>query len=129
MPKTPVKDRRAHGRHEATFDLQGAPAEGGSIARMTARNLSLGGLYCTSTADFPEMTRLAVRLLLPLDGESGASEPVDAEAVVVRRQERPSASGTLRYELALYFTKLEDAARAQLRRFLARRPAVVEHDA
>jgi hypothetical protein len=123
-----VKDRREHGRHEATFDLQGAPAQGGSLARMVARNLSLGGLYCTSAADFPEMTRLAVRLMLPADGAASATEPVDLEAVVVRRQERASVSGSPRYELALYFVRLETAARSRIERFLAGREILVEDD-
>jgi len=82
---------------------------------MTASDLSLGGLYCSSTRDYPEMTRLAVRLRLPSDA------PIDVEAVVVRRERRASVSGEGRYELALFFTGMSDGARETLARFLAQR--------
>ena len=94
MSKPGEKERRAHPRHEATLDLQGTPGDGGVVCRMVARNLSLGGLYCTSSTDFPEMTRLAVRLQLPRKGVSDAgTEPVELEAVVVRREELTASTG------------------------------------
>ncbi len=87
---------------------------------MQGADLSLGGLRCTSTADFPEMTQLAVRLMLPVDG-NGRTETVDVNAVVVRRNELPSAtSDDLRYELALFFTGLESDAKDRISRFLER---------
>jgi hypothetical protein len=86
---------------------------------MVASNLSAGGLYCTSTADFPEMTRLAVRLMLPGDDdERDAAQPVDVEAVVVRREELSSTNGDPRYRLALFFTKVDDDARRRLAGFV-----------
>ena len=84
---------------------------------MVASDLSLGGLHCSSSQDYPEMTRLAVRLLLPLGGRV---ETVDVEAVVVRRAELTSSSGGTRFELGLFFTSLRDEARERLARFLAR---------
>ena len=75
-----VAERRANPRISAVFDLQGTPDKGGIVARMQGADLSLGGLRCTSTADFPEMTQLAVRLLLPVEG-NGQSEPVDVNAL------------------------------------------------
>ena len=87
---------------------------------MEGADLSLGGLRCTSTADFPEMTRLAVRLMLPIDGNA-QTEPVDIKAVVVRRTEIPSATqDESRFELALFFTDLEGDARDRITRFLDR---------
>jgi hypothetical protein len=116
--KTDVSERRAHPRHTAEIEVQGRPGDGGAIARMVTRDLSLGGLYCSSTTDFPEMTRLAVRLLLPpADGE-GDPTPIDLEAVVVRREKRPAANGHPRYELALFFTRLTGPARERLRFYL-----------
>ena len=79
--------------------------------------LTLGGLYCSSSKDYPEMTRLAVRLQLP---SAPAPEPIDVEAVVVRREKLASVSGNGRYELALFFTKMTDDARDTLARYLAR---------
>jgi hypothetical protein len=115
-----VTERRLNPRFSAVFDIQGTPDEGGVVARMQAADLSLGGLRCTSTADFPEMTRLAVRLLLPTGG-NGQSEPVDVQAVVVRRNEiRSATQDDSRFELALFFTGLEGDARDRITRFLDR---------
>jgi len=113
-------ERRAHQRIETAVRVQGTPEEGGVTARMLASNLSLGGLYCTSSADFPEMTRLAVRLMLPREGgEPPELEPLDVEAVVVRREERVSPSGEPQYELGLFFTGMDEEARRRLETFVA----------
>jgi hypothetical protein len=84
---------------------------------MVASDLSLGGLHCSSSQDYPEMTQLAVRLLLP---DGSRVETLDVEAVVVRRMELASSSGAPRFELGLFFTGLSDDARARLTKFLAR---------
>ena len=114
-------ERRAYPRIEAEIEAQGAPDQGGVVARMVTRNLSLGGLFCTSARPFPEMTRLAVRLMLPcVRGENGRTEPVDLEAVVVRSEAVADAScGDARYELGLFFVNLDDGTRERLRRYLA----------
>ena len=114
-------ERRAHPRIQTRFDLQGGPGTGETTARMVANNLSLGGLCCTSTDDFPEMTRLAVRLMLPLNGET-RSEPVEIEAVVVRRRElNGSSSGDPRFELSLFFTEVDDDVRSRLDAYIQHR--------
>lgn len=108
-------ERRSHARFQRTFDLEGQA--GTTVARMVASDLSLGGVYCASSHDFPEMTRLAVRMLLPNGTEP---EPVDAEAVVVRRKKLRSATGNdSRFELALFFTHVDDSGRERLARYLA----------
>jgi len=114
-----VDERRKHQRQDTEFKMEGFTDEGGVVARMVARNLSLGGLYCTSAKDFPEMTRLAVRLMLPIADETDPA-PLDVEAVVVRREAIAEASnGDQRYELALYFTGLEAPAQERLQSYLA----------
>ena len=113
--KTTV-ERRSHPRRATSFDLQGSPEAGGELARMTAKDLSLGGLYCTSSADFPEMTRLAVRVMLP-DGR-GEVTPLELSAVVVRRVAVASVSGTPRFELALFFPALDQEQRRRLTEFI-----------
>ena len=87
---------------------------------MIASDLSLGGLYCSSSRDYPEMTRLAVRLRLPFESKE---VPIDVDAVVVRREARESVLGNGRYELALFFTGMSDDAREALARFIGRRVA------
>ena len=120
MSKTNVENRRVHERHDTRFEIRGTPDQGGVVARMVARNLSLGGLYCTSSTDFPEMTRLAVRLMLPSEGGGPAAEtePIELEAVVVRRDKSNGSGGGPRYDLALYFTGVNEQAKGQLQRYL-----------
>jgi hypothetical protein len=113
------KERRAHARHETTLELHGTSNQGEIVARMVATNLSAGGLYCTSTTDFPEMTRLGVRLMLACNG---AVKPVDLEAVVVRR-EKVASLGAPRYELALFFTSVQPAARREVESYLDQQSA------
>jgi len=117
----PDVERRAHPRIQTEFQLQGSPEDGGIVARMVANNLSLAGLQCISSSNFPEMTRLVVRLLLPSNnGSENVTEPLDIEAVVVRSVETPSAStGTPRFELGLFFTGVEDEVKQRLATFIA----------
>lgn len=111
-------ERRAHPRHPAELSLHASVEEGGTVARMVTRDLSLGGVYCTSKADFPEMTRLAVTLMVPI-GNNGDTRGLDIEAVVVRRRELGAASdGEPRFELGLYFTRMDDAAREEIERLV-----------
>ena len=112
-------ERRAHTRYAAEIQVQGTPEDGGVVARMISSNLSEGGLACVSTANFAEMTRLAVRLMLPLKGASEDFAPLDVEAVVVRSEEIGSATGSQRFELALFFTQMEEDTKEQLRQYLA----------
>ena len=110
-------ERRSHARFSHQFEIEGPQDGHGTHARMVASDLSLGGLHCSSSQDYPEMTRLAVRLQLP---NGSRVETLDVEAVVVRRMELASFSGAARFELGLFFTGLSDDARARLARFLAR---------
>src|SRR5262245_57356880 len=113
VSKTTV-ERRTSPRKTHSFEVHGR-ADAGELARMTARDLSLGGLYCTSSADFAEMTRLAVTLMLP----DGDAHPLDVQAVVVRRKEvHGAATGRPLFELALFFHALTEAQRNRLASFL-----------
>ena len=112
-----IVERRSHARFSHEFEIEAPPDDQGTVARMVASDLSLGGLQCSSSRDYPEMTRLAVRLILP---NGSRVETLDVEAVVVRRMELASSSGAARFELGLFFTGLSDDARTRLSGFLAR---------
>lgn len=117
-----TRERRAHPRISSNVDVQGRHPEQGVVARMVASNLSMGGLYCTSSIDFPEMTRIAVGINLPDPDNGGQSaDPLNLEAVVVRREENASATGgEPRFRLALFFTNVDDSARRRLSTYLDR---------
>ena len=112
-------ERRAHARYPRRLELESTlPAEG-KVARMVANNLSLGGLYCTSPVGYDEMTRLGVRLMLPSENAPGTTDPLDIEAVVVRRRELASSTDGPRYELALFFPAITEGQRRRLERYLS----------
>ena len=109
----PNSERRAHERIDHTIEFEGFHSDQNAVARMVASNLSLGGVYCTSCTDFPEMTRLGVRMSLPSNGN------LNVEAVVVRRRALPSPSGgDARFELALFFTSISEQQKAMLKGYL-----------
>ena len=110
-------ERRSHARFPHQFEIEGQQDGHATQARMVASDLSLGGLHCSSSHDYPEMTCLAVRLMLP---DGGRVDTLDVQAVVVHRRELASVSGAARFELGLFFTGLSDDVRARLARFLAR---------
>lgn len=110
-------ERRQHERHARTFSLTGLESNREVQARMVARDLSLSGLSCTSDICFDEMTRLALQLRLPIE-EMSEPETVDLEAVVVRHRPLISTNGDPRYELALFFTGVQEDARDKLKRYL-----------
>ena len=123
-----LDERRTHPRISTQLDMQATPEDGGVVARLVARNLSLGGLYCTSNTDFPEMTRLEVRLMLPLNRTSGAPQALDIEAVVVRREMLDdSAHDEPRYKLGLFFTNLDDDSKQRIAQYLDGRKSVSVH--
>jgi len=111
-----IAERRSHARFPHKLDIR-IPEDGrGTFARLVASDLSLGGLFCSSSKDYAEMTRLEVQLELP---DPAGPETIAVEAVVVRRKELKSASGEGRFELGLFFTSMSDEARERLARFLA----------
>ncbi len=113
-------ERRAHERHPVRFEVEARPADGGPAARMQARNLSMGGLFCVSAVGDAPMTRLEGRLLLP--ALTSGSEELTVGATVVRRVERPEAPEDERWELALLFTGLGDDLRERLEHHLTADP-------
>jgi len=117
--KTMTSDRRAHPRFQTQLEVHGLSDSGETVARMVTSDLSMGGVLCVSPNDYPEMTRLAVRLMLPQNGGGADSaRPVEFEAVVVRREPLTSSTGTPRFELALFFTHFNNGAKEDLESFL-----------
>jgi hypothetical protein len=99
--------------------MEGVPDAGGVFAEMQTENLSVGGVYCSSSQDFPEMTKLAVRLRLPMNDRRLSVATVEAEAVVVRRELVRAADGDPQYRLALFFTNMDDRSSDLLTDYLA----------
>jgi hypothetical protein len=103
-----LNERRKYPRLETEIVLRGIPEDGEGEALLVTENLSLGGVYCTSSVDIPEMTCLAVQMTLPAGGNGDKVETIEVEAVVVRREVASSASR--HFKLALLFTFLDERA-------------------
>ena len=85
-------------------------------------DLSAGGLRCTAPVFLSPMTRMALSLVLP-PGPGGSDEEqvVSGEAVVVRSEPAaPGKPGEL-YNVALFFSRMEEADRQRLQNFLRNR--------
>jgi hypothetical protein len=78
----------------------------------------MGGLYCRSDVGFPEMTRLAVSLELPVIGDAEEPRLIEAEAVVVRQEQSEEEGEEAPFRLALFFTVLDEQAEEVLFHFL-----------
>jgi hypothetical protein len=114
-----LADRRKHPRIATEIVLRGMPEDGGESVQLVTENVSMGGVYCTSSVDLPEMTCLAVQMTLPGAGGDGSSaDVIDVQAVVVRRELVDTTEGT-QFKLALLFTYLDERATDLLSKYLA----------
>ncbi len=95
-------------------------AAGEGAAEMATTNLSLGGAHVISRRFLPLMTRVEVALLLPPeDGPGTRPRPVRAEAVVVRVAPSEHSPASERYEMALFFSRMDAPDRTALARYLS----------
>lgn len=105
-----MKERRRHPRVPMRLPVETGEAGGLSL---TTGDVSIGGVSCFSPKPVPEMTRMRLRIELPLPDEE---RWISAEAIVVRVD--PPQGERKDYRLALFFTQLSDADKAVLRRYL-----------
>jgi hypothetical protein len=114
-----LTERRKHPRIATEIVLRGMPEDGGDSVQLVTENVSMGGVYCTSSVDLPEMTCLAVQMTLPgVGGDGSSADVIDVQAVVVRRELISDEEGT-HFKLALLFTYLDERATELLSKYLA----------
>jgi len=102
---------------EMEFGAENA-GPGGTLATESL-NLSTEGVYCTSPHFIAPLTRLELTLLLPVDRDSeGERRVVRCEAVAVRSYPERESPGCRAYEVACYFTSMEENDRKALRDYL-----------
>lgn len=116
------QEKRRHPRVKDRLTLRSASAETGPV-EMSTTNLSLGGAHVLSNRYMPLMTRVEVTLHLPPDGgpDSGP-RPVRAEAVVVRIHPQDPGGESRSFEMALFFSRMENPDRTALARYLSSQP-------
>ena len=112
------EEKRRHPRVHDRLTLRSF-FETGSV-EMATTNLSLGGAHVVTGRFMPLMTRVEVTLHLPPEvGVESRPRPVKAEAVVVRVEPPSPDSGAGSFEMALFFSRMEQQDRAALARYLA----------
>lgn len=105
------RERRRAPRARADFPIRLTPQEGAAPARL--KDLSTLGLCCTTAQEMPELTRVGIHLQLP-----GTERPHTLEGAIVRC-EPAAAEAEEGYEVAIYFTAVDEAAKAALRAYVA----------
>ncbi len=112
-------EQRRYPRVTDRLTLRSSTPERG-VAEMTTTNLSLGGAQVLTSRYMPLMTRVEITLHLPPDDGAGARpRPVKAEAVVVRINPPAASRGATSYEMALFFSRMEQQDRTALARYLS----------
>ncbi|MGE3171239.1 MAG: PilZ domain-containing protein [Planctomycetota bacterium] len=101
----PSRERRRAPRARADFSIQLNPEQGAAPAQL--KDLSAIGLCCTTRTQLTEMTRVAIDLQLPGQGRRHR-----LEGAVVRCE--PEDDDPTSYELAVYFTQIDAAAKQAL---------------
>ncbi|HLU37888.1 MAG TPA: PilZ domain-containing protein [Planctomycetota bacterium] len=109
------RERRRAPRVQADFPIQ-LTTETGTV-RGTLRDLSTVGLCCRIPAALREMTLVRMRLELP-----GVQDAAEVEGVVVRTEKLRDKSPAT-YDVALYFSDVQPAARKAIETFVNRNVA------
>lgn len=120
MATTSTRDRRRHERVTLATPVTLAAPTGALPAALC--NLSVAGLRCTTARPLDEMTRLQITLdLPPLPNESLVGVRLEISGAVVRCTPLRHGTGKRRFDVAIYFLDLTDAARVTLADFVKRR--------
>lgn len=112
MPTIETKDRRSGERVTLRSPLTLIAPDGAEPAKL--RNLSVAGIACTTSCRYPEMARVKITLDLEPEKEGTAGFRLEVTGAVVRCRPLRHGTGRRRYEVALYFTDLDDNARQKL---------------
>jgi len=114
-------EKRQHPRIKDRLTLRSSSPDSGS-SEMATTDLSLGGANVVSGRYLPLMTRVEVTLMLPPEPSESGPRPVHAQAVVVRVQPPEEHASLRQYQLALFFSHMEQLDRNALSRYLAAQP-------
>ena len=110
------REKRSHPRIKDRLTLRSTSSGAGE---MSTTDLSLGGAHVIASRFLPLMTRVEVTLLLPPEeGIDSGPRPVRVEAVVVRVHPSEAQPTVEHYEVALFFSRMEQRDRSALSRYL-----------
>lgn len=107
----PQRDRRKGQRVDANLNLEvSLPRGDGSHvpARMETLNISSSGVYFRSDHYIEPMTKLKMVLDLPVDRDAAEIAKAQCEGIVVRVLPETAMPGTDTYEVAVFFTQIDE---------------------
>lgn len=97
---------------------------GENSARVRSLNVSANGVYFSSSRYIPVLTKLDITLDLPLaDDEDAKGESVVCRGVVVRTEPEEEREGQDEYQIACYFTSIDEADRETLESYILKQVA------
>lgn len=116
-------ERRQHPRAGGGFWLELRGPE--TSNRVEVKDISESGVCCLADRPLPEMSRVILEILLPAHrstarGTDGTTPVVRCQGAVVRC-EPTVASERAGYEIAIYFTRLPERDRGEIRHYVAHR--------
>lgn len=115
----PTRERRKAPRIPAKLAMQVTGQEDASVLTTESINLSASGIQFGSRMFLSPLTKVALTLLLPPFGRRLRRERMlRCEGVIVRCEEAPTARQKPRYELACYFTDLEQVDRELIEQYV-----------
>ena len=102
-----AKRIRVRSRFEGTVELETV-------------DLSVGGFSCTAPMSLPLMTKIALSLSLPMNGDDARTgdRVIEGEAVVVRSEPSRVSGSNGGYRLALFFSRMDEIHRQTLLEYL-----------
>lgn len=113
------QERRTAPRIVAKLAMQVAGSGDGSVLTTESINLSASGIQFLSRAFLSPLTKVQLTLLLPPFGSRLRRERmVQCEAIVVRCEEADGARSRPRYELACYFSDVENDDRVLIEQYV-----------
>lgn len=113
VKKTP--ERRRDSRIQKNIPIKLFSADKYDVITET-KNISASGAYCKLNLKIPEMTKLAITLLLPRLGKIPAKK-IDCQGVVVRVEEKKEQDNNL-YSIAIYFNNMNKSDRKFIRQYV-----------
>jgi PilZ domain len=108
-------------RTDKRFAVQLPIQIGGSDFQITTdtKNISSSGIYCQVDRFVPVMTRLDLKMTIPLiENKRKIEKNIDCQAVVVRIQPESEVAQRDSYQLGLFFIGIKNQDRELINRYL-----------
>jgi hypothetical protein len=117
--KTETTTERRRGRRvEARLQIELQLEPGSTTHASDTINISANGVYFRSPRFVAPLTKLGMRLMLPIDDKT--DQAVDCQGIVVRCIPEEPAADVEHYEIACYFTDPTPEFRARLGEYVTR---------